>query len=240
MKLRDGSETKDPRCGLIFSGDSPDIPGLFSLPPADGGIDLRKRELINKRRIRNLGDAPLEQFISSCVGMGFTNMLEHEKGISSRGSEWATEFYFEVQRRDQLPGGEYPGAYPVMGGTSIYDALVYAKEIGLISDFVRARTMDEVLSGMCYHPSGAIFGLDWTEGMMRPDRKGMSRVTGRSVGGHCTYGRDFYLKQGIVRGPNSWPEWNPWLNGDWAMSTKELDKALRRGGECWFACKVEA
>ena len=238
MILRDGSKTLDPLCGLIFSGETEAVKSLYSLPPADGGIDLRKRPLINKRRIRPIGDPPIIQVISSCVGKGITNMLEHEKGIRSLGSEWADNFYFEVQKRDQFPGGEYPGADPVAGGTSIYDALVYAKEIGLITDFVRARTMDEVLSGICYHSSGAIFGLDWTEGMMRPDRNGISRPTGRSVGGHCTYGRDFYLNKDIVRGPNTWPDWNPWLAGGWAMTVKDLDHSLRRGGECWFAVKA--
>jgi len=238
MILRDGSKTLDPRCGLIFSGETEAVKSLYSLPPTDGGIDLRKRPLINKRRIRNLSDAPLEQHISSCVGMGITNMLEHERGISSRGSEWATELYFEVQRHDAFPGGEYEGADPVAGGTSIYDALVYAKKAGLILDFVRARTMDEVLSGICYHSSGAILGLDFTEGMMVPDEQGLCRPTGRSVGGHCIFGRDFYLDRGIVRGPNSWPGWNPWLAGDWAMTVKDLDYSLRRGGECWFAVKA--
>ena len=238
MILRDGSETNDIRCGLIFSGDTPDTPGLYSLQPDDGGIDLKQRPLINKRRIRHKGDFPLYQLISSCVGMGFTNMMEHEKGITSLGAGWATDFYFEVQRRDQFPGGEYPGAIPQAGGTSIYDALTYAKELGLISDFVRARTIDEVLVGLCYHSSGAIFGLDWTEDMMMPDKNGLGHPTGRSVGGHCTFGRDYYLEKGIVRGPNSWPKWNSVLNGDWAMHAESIDYCMRkRGGECWFAVK---
>ena len=51
MILKDGSETRDPRCGLIFQAD-PTAPNLLAVPPIDEGIDLRYRELISKYRVK--------------------------------------------------------------------------------------------------------------------------------------------------------------------------------------------
>ena len=238
MLLRDGkTETQDPRCGLIFQ---PDLtaPHLLSMAPPDGGIDLSKRELISKYRVKKFGAPLLNQGQwSACGGFGFAAMLEHEPEIRTLGDNWALEFYFRTQDNDQWPGSERPGSDPVSYGTSIAAILQTAKQEGLITESCRAYTVEEVIRGIDYYGS-AILGLEWTEGMMEPrEVDGLITPGGAVVGGHCTAGTFVNLHQNIIGGPNSWEDWNPKRKGYWVMDLDDFAEVLRRG-ECAFARKV--
>lgn len=242
LLLRDGSKVADKRCGLIFSGDTPEVPGLFAMAPPDGGIDLSERELISKVRIKTPGQKVFNQGkYGSCVGQGFTAAGEHEDGIQTLGEIWALDFYFAVQKVDSYPGGEYSGAKPRVGGTSIEDALELAYKIGYIEGFCRARTVEEAMIGIGYY-STAIFGMMWTDGMMTPDKQGICRPIGRKAGGHCIAGTIVNLDKEIIGGPNSWgPVWNKTKVGYWFMKVADVDNQLRNcGGECWLIKKSPA
>jgi len=108
MILRDGTETLDSRCALITQTDLQSS-HIFSATPPDGGIDLSKRELISKRRIKKFGDPLLDQDKwSACAGFTMAAALEHEPGIRTLGNEWALNFYFDTQDHDSFPGSERP------------------------------------------------------------------------------------------------------------------------------------
>ena len=238
MLLKDGSETRDPRCGLIKQTDLKSS-HLFSATPPDGGIDLSKRELISKRRIKKFGDPLINQGEkSACAGATMAAALEHEPGIRSLGSEWAINFYYDAQDHDSFPGSERPGD-PIQGyGTSMVAICEEAKRQGLIKDWYRAYTIEEVIIGLGYY-SCPLFGFEWTDGMIYPDRKGLSVPTGKIIGGHAHLGNWVNLRTGLMGGPNSWPDWNGITGGFWAMKIEDVENRLTtRGGECVFIDKV--
>ena len=237
MILKDGSETRDPRCGLIFQPD-PTAPHLLSMAAPDGGIDLSQRELISKYRVKKFGEPLLNQGNwSACGGFGFAAFMEHEPNIATYGDEWALEFYFRAQDNDIWPGSERPGSMPLSYGTSIAAIMQTAKQEGLITEHCRAYSIEEVIRGIDYYGS-AILGLEWTEGMMNPRKKdGLCVPTGGSVGGHCTAGTFINRHRNIIGGPNSWPDWNEITHGYWVMDLDDFAEVLRRG-ECAFARKA--
>jgi len=238
MILRDGSETLDPRCALIKQPD-PAASHLFAAAPPDGGIDLSKRELISKRRIKKFGDPLLNQGEwSACAGFTMAAALEHEPGIRTLGDEWALNFYFDTQDHDSFPGSERPGD-PVQGyGTSMVALCEEAKRQGLIKDWYRAYTIEEVCIGLAYY-SCPLFGFEWTDGMMFPTHKGLSVPTGKTVGGHAHLGSWVNLRDGLMGGPNSWPLWNRTTGGFWVMKIEDVENRLTtHGGECVFIEKA--
>ena len=237
MILKDGSETQDPRCGLIFQADSL-APNILAVQPIDAGIDLRYRELISKYRVKKFKAPLLNQGKwSACGGFGFAAFMEHEPGIRTLGDEWALQFYFRAQDNDIWPGSERPGSKPLSYGTSIAAILQTAEEEGLITETCRAYTVEEVIRGIDYYGS-AILGLEWTEGMMEPRKKdGLSVPTGEIVGGHCTAGTFINRRRNIIGGPNSWPDWNKIQRGYWVMDLDDFAEVFRNG-ECAFARKA--
>jgi len=239
MILRDGkTETLDPRCGLIPQ-DDPEATHIFAAKPPDGGIDLSKRDLISKRRIKKFGDPNLNQESwSACAGMTMAAALEHEPGIRSLGSEWAINFYFDAQDHDTFPGSERPGD-PVQGkGTSMVAICEEAKRQGLIKNWYRAYTIEEVIIGLAYY-SCPLFGFLWTENMMYPSYSGMGRPTGKIIGGHAHLGTYVNLRTGIMGGPNSWDGWNKAADGFWMMKIADVENRLTTdGGECVFIEKA--
>ena len=240
MLLRDGkTETLDYRCGLIPEANpNASLYPLYAAAPPDGGIDLSRRELISKRRIKKFGDPILNQGEwSACGGMAMTGALEHEPGIRSLGSLWALNFYFDTQDHDQFPGSERPGD-PVQGkGTSLVALCREAKRRGLIKGWYNARTIEEVIIGLGYYGC-PIFGFDWTDGMSNPDHKGLCHPVGRSIGGHAHIGTFVNLRDDLMGGPNSWPYWNRIMHGFWVMRISDVENRLKRGGECVFIDKV--
>jgi len=238
MILRDGKTiTEDPRCGLIPQEDTR-AEHLFAAAPPDGGIDLSLRELISKRRVKKFGDPLLNQEQwSACAGMTMAAALEHEPGIRTMGSEWAINFYFDAQDHDSFPGSERPGD-PIQGyGTSMVAICEEAKRQGLIKNWYRAHTIEEVIIGLGYY-SCPLFGFEWTDGMMYPNHKGLSVPTGKTVGGHAHLGTFVNLRDGLLGGPNSWDGWNPAQNGFWVMKISDVENRLHHGGECVFLEKV--
>lgn len=238
MLLRDGiTETLDSRCGLIPQLDLT-ATSLYAAPPPDGGIDLSKRELISKKRIKKFGDPLLNQaHWSACAGMTMAAALEHEPGIRTLGSQWAIDFYLDAQDHDEFPGSERPGD-PIQGyGTSMLAVCKEAKRRGLIKNWHRAYTIEEVIIGLGYY-SCPLFGFTWTDGMVYPNSKGLSIPTGRIVGGHAHLGTWVNLRDGLMGGPNSWFEWNTIMHGFWVMKISDVENRLYNGGECVFIEKV--
>ena len=237
MILRDGSEVLDSRFGLIKQ-DDPVATSLFAAPPPDGGIDLSKRELISKKRIKKFGDPLLNQeHWSACAGMTMTAALEHEPGIRTIGSEWGINFYFDAQDHDEFPGSERPGSSIKGYGTSMLAVCEEAKRRGLIKSWHRAYTIEEVIIGLGYY-SCPLFGFTWTEGMADPDSKGLSHPTGKIIGGHAHLGTFVNLRDELIGGPNSWFEWNKVMHGFWVMKISGVENRLHHGGECIFIEKV--
>lgn len=176
----------------------------------------------------------------ACVGFGITHALLAEPHMGDPlkyTAEFArTRIYYPAQESDPWPGGEYPGADPVYGGTSVLDGLKAAKTAGEILSYRWAFSMDEILVGIGYF-GPAIAGVDWYEGMQEPDSDGRIHVTGAKMGGHCTLISGFNKHRDELTIHNSWgKKWGK--DGKAYISVSDFNK-LRVGGEFAFIEKVK-
>lgn len=225
--LRDGSVVHDPRLGRLIEYDERSRAySLFESEPPDGGIDLRKREIISKVRITDPKNEWLDQEQWGACGLiTLGNALNYEAGIQHRTSKWCIDSYFKVQDRDEFPGpNERDGG---QGGTSLLAILKWAKENGLIQGYKFAFSLEEALIGIDYYGTG-LFGSSWTYDMVHPKRSRLCRPTGQYMGGHAVAATLVNKQKKRVGGPN-WPDWNK--NGFWEMTWNDFDNRLHNGGE---------
>jgi hypothetical protein len=236
IALRDDSLVEDSRFGLLQPVERLEAGSLFAAGPPDG-IDLSSREPISKYRVRTFGEPGLKQGeLGACAAMTLWSAREFEPGIKRLDSESAIDFYFRVQMEDSFPGGEYAGADPRAGGTSLEDCLETARRLGYIKSWCRATTLEEIIIGIGYYGT-ALFGMQWTMGMVEPGPDHICRPIGRVVGGHGTAGTFVRLDKKLIGGPNSWGDtWNRY--GWWMMTFDGIEDRLARGGQCYFMEKA--
>jgi hypothetical protein len=94
------------------------------------------------------------------------------------------KIYYPSQKNDPWPGGEYPGAYPVYGGTSVLTMLQTVKQLGLITEYKWNFSLEDVILTIGNdRPIG--LGTTWYDTMSEPDKDGfISPRNGKKVGGH--------------------------------------------------------
>ena len=88
---------------------------------------------------------PLDQGqTGGCAGFATTAILRAEPGIGDRDkfdARFAAEkLYWEAQRNDPFPGGEYPGGDGGQG-TTLSAVLKVARDLGLITGWKNAFTL---------------------------------------------------------------------------------------------------
>jgi hypothetical protein len=122
-----------------------------------------------------------------CVGAGWGYELAALPSmVGVPDYAWCRErIYWPAQRDfDQQPGGAYPGASPFYEGTTVEAGAKACRALGLIDAWHWPQTWVE-LGAALSHNGPVVAGVDWTDGMMRPDATGIIHATGSIVGGHC-------------------------------------------------------
>lgn len=180
----------------------------------------------------------------ACVGFAWT----HELAAEPTGWRYAPKFpdgdltepaagelfaklvYWDAQRRDIWPGGEYPRASPRMLGTSLLAGAKVLQMAGYIRQYRWAFTVEDIARAIAY--SGpVVFGTRWFEGMDRPDPDtGAITVDGSPVGGHAlaVTGVDVAAEQFYL--VNSWGvEWGE--HGACRLGFEDMEKLLAMRGE---------
>lgn len=90
--------------------------------------------------------------------------------------------YFAVQLVDEYPGGEYAGATPKAGGTSLLAAAKLAQAEGRISSYWwcgagSGRAIDDLVDSLVHPDLGGVqLGIPWYESMYWPDPYGLLAV----------------------------------------------------------------
>jgi hypothetical protein len=227
MKMRNGSFVSDCRLGWLPQFD--DRSRLYGI------VDCVSQEPVNKEWVLN---THLNQGkTSSCVGhaIAYEILSTPIPGSPKIVTEKYTveQIYWNAQRNDEFPGGEYPGAIPRMGGTSVLAGMKQAVKLGWFDGYTWAFNLDEVLLGIS-HNGPCVTGFRWYSGMMKTDGDGFIHPTGRLEGGHSTLlvGVNFDLRR--CRGAQSWdPKWG--LDGFYYISFDDLDRLIHEQGEMAFA-----
>lgn len=190
-ELRDGTTVEDPRLDLILV----DNPRALEAYPISALFEAADPPLVtNEWPIGPRLDQGRE---GACVGFGWTAELMSEPvRVTGAGQNTARPLYYELQRRDEFPGGEYPGASPRQGGTSVEIGAKLLTEVGHYREYRWARTEEDIARAVG-HVGPVVIGVNWYTGMRDPGTDGFIRPTGQIVGGHCV------LIYGVVVDRNS-------------------------------------
>lgn len=140
--------------------------------------------------------------------------------------------YYEAQKIDPFPGGDYPGANPKSSGTSILAGVKTLQALGYYGAYRWAFSAQELAFGISAE-GPAVIGINWYAGMMQPDKNRLIRPTGKLLGGHavCVRGVNFRTQTLLLQ--NSWgKDWG--ANGCCLISFKDMERLLNRNGDAVF------
>jgi len=239
MILRDGTETSDPRLDRLVQFD----PRSLSFGVTESILESPLRwdglEPISKVRIKAKGNHLDQGREGACVGMGLTNAMRYEPNIGDLqkyDEHFAiTQIYWEAQKNDPFPGGEYPGASPRMGGTSLLEGAKQLKRLGLIKSYRWAFSIDELILGLGYF-GVAVVGIPWYSRMSEPESDGRIRIGGQIEGGHCLDTIQYNKNSGKLRLAQTWGMEHG-DRGEVYIMIDEMDRLLHEQGECLFVEK---
>lgn len=161
----------------------------------------------------------------SCVGHAFSGLLLAEPNVHL-GSPDAHEIYAQAQKRDPWRNEQHEG-------TTVLAAAEYLHEVGLIEQYVWARTGYDVIRWISEH-GPVVLGTMWFESMNEPNDLGFVKVIGESVGGHAYLAYGYVAELNAILCRNSWgPGFGK--NGDFYVRFEDLDVLLRSYGEACAA-----
>lgn len=141
----------------------------------------------------------------------------------------ARAIYYAAQFRDPWPGGEYPGADPVYGGTSVRAGVEVVRERGHYAEYRWGYTAEELALAVG-NVGPVVIGINWYENMMDTDSSGFIEARGPVVGGHATLliGYNHRSRYFVIH--NSWgPDWGRY--GRAKITMEDVAKLLWQEGE---------
>jgi hypothetical protein len=171
---------------------------------------------------------------SSCVGMGVTNELRYTPTpVRHLDERFAIErIYWEAQKIDRWPGGDYPGAQPQRDdGTSVLAGVKAAAAQGWYLEY-RWAFGEADLALAVSHVGPAVLGLPWFEGMLRGDDDHYLHPTGAVVGGHCVLAIGINIQRNAYMIANSWSaDWTGSDHGRAWITRSDMGRLLADQGE---------
>lgn len=215
IKLKGGHITRDPRLDRVPQFD-------------ERSKAYRIREIVGERPLRSY-TWRLQKYLNqgregACVGFSLAHEIiaRPQENLGVDANYARNRIYKEAQKHDEWPGEDYEG-------TSVLAGLKVINGLGWIRSYHWALNTNEALQGLAYAGPG-IAGLNWYEGMMRPDSNGFIKPTGSIVGGHAILVRGISLRGGYVKLANSWGKsWG--LDGDCLLTFDDFNRLLQEDGE---------
>lgn len=173
---------------------------------------------------------------SECVAYSWSHWLEDgpviQDSIFGRAKPVfkPTTLYEACQKVDQWPGTDY-------SGTSVRAGAKILKDVGLITEYRWAFTLDEIiLTLLTLGPM--VVGTKWYHKMQFPDQNGLIKARGRALGGHAYLINGVDVDREYLRIKNSWGrEWGD--NGHGYISFKDFDKIFKKGGDACIASEIK-
>lgn len=225
FRLRDGTTVEDPRLDRIAAWDG-----------------RNENYLIRSLATPNAPDYPLrgytwavrywldQQRSSGCVGHAYatdvgTRPAPHDIGPPQHNPTAYTVYWF-AQYLDWWPGGEWKGASPQMGGTSVLHGAQACQRLGFFTEYRWATTVEELAVAIGYF-GPAIGGFDWHAGMMSPDEAGFVHRTGAMLGGHAICIPQVNVREEYFGFAQSWGDGPPL----WKISFADMALLLDAQGE---------
>lgn len=234
IKLRRNVETEDPRLDLI-----PQVDERNQNYPVAALLNSTEPKVNRQWGLETVLDQVQDGACVGCAlthellaepadwGPAFANFFGDEVSIMEK---MARAVYFDAQRIDPWPGGEYPRARPTMSGTSLLAGVKVLHRQGWWSGYRWAFTVEEALATIC-EVGPVIYGGPWTVGMLDPTPvEGKIQATGRKVGGHAVLLSGVDLLGETVTVRNSWGRsWGQ--DGSAVLPIGDLKRLMAQGGE---------
>lgn len=189
----------------------------------------------------------------ACVGFGFAQELMAEPvpvhGITDLIA--VRDIYWNAQRIDSTPGGEYPGASPVYQGSDVIAGAKVIVKVGGYTAYKWALDLESLVLNVG-HNGPAVLGVNWWTNMFDPDPNGFLHPTGKIEGGHCILNRAVHIVwsgKGRTWGSvnldrsyavlhNSWgPQWGN--HGAAKVSLTDLGSLLNDSGEACLPVRTK-
>ena len=157
-----------------------------------------------------------------CLGTGlfhalFLAMAAHPYTLDEPG---AVEAYRDVTRADPFPGAWEPDD---TGSDGLSLAKLFLR-LGLIAGYEHAFTLAQGLAGLMKRPQ--ITGVNWYDGMDRPDGESIVHPTGRLRGGHEVVWASHDEARGLEGFDQSWAGWTRFY-----IPTEEYEALLDQDGD---------
>lgn len=250
--LKDGSTTTDRRLDRIPEFD--DASRGFQIRTL---LDTRSSILPRRRRRLQPGPTQDQGREGACTGFSCGHaMLSRPFKVAGVDGPWCRACYYDNQRNDDWPGGEYEGATPRYGGSSVLASMKTLVSRGLISSYrwvgAGSQTpIDDVVDTLKY-VGPVCFGVNWYESMYSTQPNGILEVDASvdPVGGHAICGHDAVYKKlpGTARRAlyvvlqNSWgADWGVQFKGQGGFAyvkVEDIETLLNKGGEGAVPLKV--
>jgi len=224
ITLRDGSTVADRRFDRIAAPN----PAALAKYPIRGILQDHQQQVVSKSWA--IGPILDQGQQGACVGYGWTDELAARPvPVSGVGQATAIPLYYQCQRDDQFPGGEYPGARPISSGTTVEAGAQVLTAAGHYSEYRWARTERDVALAVG-HKGPVVIGVNFYAGMEDPDSGGFIRKTGDNLGGHCMLVFGINARQSFYKIQNSWgPGWGQ--GGVCYLSRDDLGALLDEQGD---------
>lgn len=236
IQLRGGAETLDQRLDRVVQFDE----RSREYPITELLVGSHSRTPRNKMwSCRKWNDQGQE---GACVGFAWSHELTAEPVAIMAGEDVAHRIYKRAQFLDPWPGEDYEGTSVLAGAKAVQELTSKGKPI--MPSYRWAFGVDDLILTISNH-GPAVIGVNWYQGMFRPNAAGFIAPTGRQIGGHAILVRGIVLKTTTNTTPtmsninrdtsyfvmrNSWGrDWG--LNGDCYISITDMDRLLRENGE---------
>lgn len=139
--------------------------------------------------------------------------------------------YRLAQHIDEWDGTDY-------AGTSVRAGAKILKNMGVIVRYEWAWDLRKMVEALLER-GPLVVGTDWTQGMDRPDNRGIIRATGRNMGGHAYLISGVSKQRKMFRVKNSWGKgWG--LSGRAWLPFEDMDKLIKASGEVCLAVERSA
>jgi len=143
----------------------------------------------------------------ACVGFSSYKFLEAAPVLNTQMPFGPYDLYKAAQEFDEWPGEDYEG-------TSVRGAFKFLQSKGYVKEYRWAFNLYLILSQVLT-VGPVVFGSNWFENMLEPDKDGLITPSGEIVGGHAyllvgahrgRYFKRASKKLGVFRVLNSWGE----------------------------------
>ena len=163
-----------------------------------------------------------------CVGYAFAHWLTNAPVISYINPDG---IYKLAQHLDEWSGENYDG-------TSVRAGAKVLHWLGLIKEYQWCWDLDRLVGALA-EDGPVVVGTEWLAGMDQPNKYGVIRATGKSLGGHAYLLSGVSIQREMFRIKNSWgPTFG--IDGRAWIPFADMEKLIKMDGEVCLAVEQPA